>query len=120
MNHEDQEAIRQLSQEIFSGTYGNYDALLISHKNELVYESYYRKGRINSPHGQASAVKGYTSLVLGRAIQMGYLGMDDLDKPLIHFLNDLDPSKLAPGAEKITLHKALTMHGGLTIDQEKW
>ena len=44
--------------------HGNYDALLISHKNKLVFESYYKKGRINVPHGQASAVKAYTSLVL--------------------------------------------------------
>ncbi|MEM9649271.1 MAG: serine hydrolase [Bacteroidota bacterium] len=113
-------AIVQVSQAIFDGQYGNYDALLISHKNKLVYESYYKKGRINVPHGQASAVKGYTSLVLGRAIEMGYLSMDDLDKPLIHFLKDLDPTKFAQGAEKITLHKALTMQGGLTIDREKW
>ncbi|MEO0528599.1 MAG: serine hydrolase, partial [Bacteroidota bacterium] len=120
VNNKDQEAILQLSQEIFDGKYGNYDALLISHKNKLVYESYYKKGRVNVPHGQASAVKGYTSLVLGRAIEMGYLSMDDLDKPLIHFLNELDLKKFAPGAEKITLHKALTMQGGLTIDREKW
>ncbi len=116
----DREAILQLSQDIFDGKYGNYDALLISHQNKLVYESYYKKGRINVPHGQASAVKGYTSLVLGRAIEMGYLSMDDLDKPLIHFLKDLDPKKFAPGVEKITLHKALTMQGGLTIDREAW
>lgn len=120
VNGKDQEAILQLSQEIFDGTYGNYDALLISHKNKLVYESYYKKGRINVPHGQASAVKGYTSLVLGRAIQMGYLSMEDLNKPLLGFLKDVDPKKIAKGAEKITLHKALTMHGGLTIDSDEW
>ncbi|MEL6810715.1 MAG: serine hydrolase [Bacteroidota bacterium] len=120
VSSENQKAIKKVSQEIFEGTYGNYDALLISHKNKLVYESYYKKGRVNVPHGQASAVKGYTSLILGRAIEMGYLSMDDLDKPLIHFLKDLDPSKFVPGAEKITLHKALTMQGGLTIDREQW
>jgi len=120
INSNDRNAILKLSQDIFDGNYGNYDALLISHKNKLVFESYYNKGRINVPHGQASAVKGYTSLVLGRAIEMGYLTMDDLNKPLIHFLKDLDPSKFTVGAEKITLHKALTMHGGLTIDQENW
>ena len=120
VNSKDQNAILKVSQEIFDGKYGNYDALLISHKNKLVFESYYKKGRINSPHGQASAVKGYTSLVLGRAIQMGYLSMDDLDKPLVHFLKDLNSETFAQGAEKITLHKALTMQGGLTIDREKW
>ncbi|TMM57291.1 serine hydrolase [Maribacter algarum] len=112
--------ILSLSQEIFRGKYGNYDALLISHKNKLVFESYYKKGRVNLPHGQASAVKAYTSLVLGRAIQMGYLSIEDLDKPLIRFLKDVNPEKLTKGAEKITLHKALTMQGGLTIDSDKW
>ncbi len=120
VNSKDQNAILKLSQEIFEGKYGNYDALLISHKDKLVFESYYKKGRINIPHGQASATKGYTSLLLGRAIQLGYLTMDDLDKPIVHFLKDLDPSKFVDGAEKITLHKALTMQGGLTIDGEKW
>jgi CubicO group peptidase (beta-lactamase class C family) len=51
---------------------------------------------------------------------MGYLSMEDLDKPLINFLKDLDPTKFVDGAENITLHKALTMHGGLTIDRDKW
>ena len=113
-------AIIKVCQEIFEGTYGNYDALLISHKNKLVYESYYNKGRINVPHGQASAVKGYTSLLVGRAMQLGYLTMEDLDRPLTDFLKDLDPKKFTQGTEKITLHKALTMQGGLTIDREQW
>ncbi len=119
-NGNDRNAILKLSQEIFDSKHGNYDALLISHKNKLVFESYYKKGRINLPHRQASAVKAYTSLVLGRAIQMGYLSMEDLNKPLISFLKDVDPKKMTKGVEKITLHKALTMHGGLTIDRDAW
>jgi predicted alpha/beta superfamily hydrolase/CubicO group peptidase (beta-lactamase class C family) len=120
VNSTNQNAILKLSQEIFDGKHGSYDAVLISHKNKLVFESYYKKGRINLPHGQASAVKAYTSLALGRAIQMGYLSMEDLDKPLISFLKDVDPKKMVKGAENITLHKALTMHGGLTIDRDSW
>ncbi|MDB4292987.1 serine hydrolase [Maribacter sp.] len=120
INSNDQNAILKLSKEIFEGKHGSYDALLISHKNKLVFESYYKKGRINVPHGQASAVKAYTSLVLGRAIQMGYLSMEDLHKPLISFLKDVNPEKITKGAEKITLHKALTMQGGLTIDGDAW
>jgi len=120
VNSKHQDAILNLSKEIFEGDYGNYDAVLISHKNKLVFESYYKKGRINLPHGQASATKAYTSLILGRAIQMGYLSMEDLNKPLINFLKDVDPKKLTKGAEKITLHKALIMHGGLNIDNDKW
>ena len=111
--------ILKISQEIFKGTHGNYDALLISHKNKLVYESYYKKGRINLPHEQSSATKGYTSLILARAIQLGYLTMADLHKPIINFLKDLDRSKLVDGAEKITLHKILTMRSGIRISEDK-
>ncbi|MDT0603715.1 serine hydrolase domain-containing protein [Thalassotalea castellviae] len=112
--------IVKLAQEIAESKYGKYDSLLIAHKGKLLFESYYLRGRINLAHPQASAVKAYTSLALGRAIQMGYLTMADLDKPLISFLKGIDSTKLVAGAEKITLHKALTMHGGLRVNNDKW
>ncbi|NVJ97307.1 MAG: serine hydrolase [Alphaproteobacteria bacterium] len=115
----DKANIVKLAQEIGEGKYGRYDSLLIAHKDRLVFESYFRRGRINLAHPQASATKGHTSLILGRAMQLGYLTMADLDRPLIDFLGDLDRSKLVDGAEKITLHKALTMHGGLSISDEQ-
>ncbi len=111
--------IVQLAQEIADGKHGNFDSLLISHKGKLLLESYYRRGRINLPHPQASATKAYTSMAVGRAIQLGYLTMADLDKPLISFLDDLEPTKFVEGAEKITLHKALTMHSGIRLSDEQ-
>lgn len=116
-----QARILKLAQEIGNNVHGKYDGLIVSHKDKLVLESYYRRGRINLPHQQASVTKGYTALALGRAIQLGYLTMADLDKPLIGFLKDLDPKKLVKGAEKITLHKAMTMRSGvrLSLDQRK-
>jgi len=112
--------IVKLAQEIADGKHSRFDSLLIAHKGKLLFESYYLKGRINLPHPQASATKSYTSLALGRAIQMGYLTMADLDKPLVSFLGDLDPAKFVDGAEKITLHQALTMSSGLRISSDKW
>jgi CubicO group peptidase (beta-lactamase class C family) len=111
--------IVKLGQEIASGKYDSYDSLLIAHKGKLLFESYYQRGRVNLPHPQASATKSYTSLVLGRAIQLGYLTMADLDKPLVGFLKDLDPKKFVEGAEKITLHKAMNMRSGIRITEEK-
>ena len=113
-------AIVELAEEIADGRYGHYDSLLISHKGKLLFESYYLRGRANLAHGQASATKAYTSLALGRAIQLGYLTMADLDKPIIGFFDGLDEEKLVEGAEKITLHKVLTMHGGLSVSEDKW
>ena len=110
----------KLAKEIAKDKHGSYDSMLISHQGKLLFESYYKRGRINLHHGQASATKAYTSMALGRAIQLGYLTMADLQKPLISFLKDLDTAKLVEGSEKISLHKALTMHGGLSVDPEKW
>jgi len=112
--------IIKLAQEIADGKHGKFDSMLIAHKGKLLVESYYLRGRINLPHPQASATKAYTGLALGRAIQLGYLTMADLDKPLVSFLKDLDPTKFVEGVEKITLNQALTMRGRLRVSEDKW
>ncbi|KGJ91220.1 serine hydrolase domain-containing protein [Colwellia psychrerythraea] len=112
--------IMQLSQEIADQKHGKYDSLLIARHGKLVFESYYLRGRVNLPHMQASITKAYTSLLVGRAIQLGYLTMADLDKPLVNFLKDLDSTKFVGGVEKITLHKALTMSSGLRFSEEQF
>ncbi|AIY67524.1 serine hydrolase domain-containing protein [Pseudoalteromonas piratica] len=104
--------------ELAENKYGKYDSLLISHKGALVFESYYNNGRIDLPHFQFSATKGYTSLILARAIQLGYLTMTDLHKPLVSFFEGLDKSKLASGIELVTLHHVLTMSSGLQFSDE--
>ena len=111
--------IFKLAQEIADNKHNRFDSLLIAHKGKLLFESYYLRGRINLPHYQASATKVYISLALGRAIQLGYLTMADLDKPLVSFLKDLDPAKFVDGAEKITLHQAMTMRSGLRFSEEQ-
>lgn len=111
--------ILQLAQNIADNKHGKYDSLLIAHKGKFLFESYYKRGRINLAHFQASATKGYTSLALGRAIQLGYLTMADLNKPLVSFLRELDPTKFVDGVEKITLHQAMTMRSGLRFSDEQ-
>ena len=111
--------ILQLAQEIADKKHGKYDSLLIARHGKLVFESYYLRGRVNLPHMQASATKAYTSLLVGRVMQLGYLTMADLDKPLVSFLKDLDPTKFVGGVEKITLHKAMTMSSGLRFNEEQ-
>ena len=111
--------ILQFAQEIADNKHDRFDSLLIAHNGKLIFESYYLRGRVNLPHFQASATKVYTGLALGRAIQLGYLTMADLDKPLVSFLKDLDPAKFVEGVEKITLHQALTMRSGIRISEEQ-
>ena len=113
------EMIVELSEEIADSIHGLYNSLLIAHKGKFLFESYYRRGRVNLPHFQASITKVYTGMAIGRAIQLGYLTMSDLDKPLVNFLKDLDSTKFVGGAEKITLHNAMTMSSGLRFSQEQ-
>ncbi|HAS42519.1 MAG TPA: serine hydrolase [Microscillaceae bacterium] len=113
------EMILKLAQEIADSNRKKFDCFLIAHKGKLLFESYYLCGRINLPHPQASTNKAYTSFALGRAIQLGYLTMADLDKPVVSFLKDLDSTKFVKGVEKITLHQALTMRSGIRISKEQ-
>ena len=98
---------------------GNVDSLLIGYRGKLLLESYYRRGRANFPHYQMSITKSYTALAIGRAIQMGLLKMEDLDKPAITFLKELDTSKLVSGADTITLAQAMQMSSGIRLAEEK-
>nr|KJZ08366.1 beta-lactamase [Pseudoalteromonas rubra] len=107
--------ILALADELAKGRHGNFDSLLIHHKGKLLFESYYMRGRVDLSHPQSSVTKAYTGMLLGRAIQLGYLSMDDLDKPVAGFLNKLDAAKFVDGANQITLHQALTMTTGLRI-----
>ncbi|CAH9049896.1 hypothetical protein PSECIP111951_00069 [Pseudoalteromonas holothuriae] len=111
--------ILKLAKDIANKKYGLIDSLLIAQNNKLLFESYYLRGRVDLPHMQASSTKSYVSLAIGRAIQLGYLTMNDLNKPVVSFLKDLDRSKLVEGAQKITLHKALSMQSGMQITREQ-
>ncbi|NVK54732.1 MAG: serine hydrolase [Alteromonadaceae bacterium] len=110
----------QLAKEVEQGEHGNIDSLLVAHQGKLLFESYYRRGRIDLPHPQSSATKVYISLALGRAIQLGYLTMADLDKPLISFLDELNTETLVDGADKVTLNHALSMRSGIRIKDAQW
>ena len=97
---------------------GNTDSLLICYKGKLIFEAYFRRGRANFPHYQMSITKSYTALTVGRAMQLGLVKMEDLDKPVIGFFKYLDTSKLAPGSDSITLAQAMQMTSGIRFPKE--
>jgi CubicO group peptidase (beta-lactamase class C family) len=112
----DKAMILKLAHEIQDSAHGNIDSLLIAHGGKLLFESYYKRGRANYPHYQMSITKSYTAMALGRAMQLGYLTMADLDKPVVHFLEDIDQSKLVAGATEVTLAQAMNMRSGIRIN----
>lgn len=115
----DSDRILSYAHEIAAGKFDVTDSLLIMHQGKLIFESYYRRGRENYPHYQMSITKSYTALAVGRAIQLGYLSMADLDRPVVSFLKDIDQSKLTPGADQITVAQAMNMGSGIRVDKAK-
>lgn len=111
-------SIMELAQELEEGKHGGYDSMLISHNDKLIFESYYKKGRINLPHFQASVTKSYLSLAIGRAIHLGYLTMADLNKPVIQFLKGLEHERVSDGVENITLDQVMSMRSGIRISDD--
>jgi CubicO group peptidase (beta-lactamase class C family) len=114
---EKKDAVLAFTKEIAEGKHGDIDSLLLSLDGELIFESYYRRGRANYPHYQMSITKSYTAMAIGRAIQLGHLTMEDLDKPVVSFLKEIDQTKLVEGAKSITLAEAMNMKSGIRIDQ---
>ena len=110
---------RKLAEKSENAKTGKTDSLLIAYKGKLLFESYFRRGRANYPHYQMSITKSYTAMALGRAMQLGYLSMEDLNKPVLSFLKKLDASKLTKGASKITLHEAMHMSSGIRLPKKK-
>ena len=115
----DRPEILTFANQIAAGEHGEIDSFLLWHDAQLVFESYFRRGRINYPHYQMSITKPYTAMAIGCAIQNGHLTMDDLDKPVVGFLGDLDLAKLAPNVENITLAQAMNMKSGIRLPPEK-
>ena len=111
--------ILAFANEIAAGDHGEIDSLLLSRHGKLLFESYYRRGRVNYPHYQMSITKSYTAMAIGRAIQLNHLSMADLNRPVVDFLKNIDQSKIVSGANRITLAQAMNMKSGIRIDRAK-
>ncbi len=113
------DAIVEFAKEIAAGKHGEIDSLLLHYRGKLLFESYYRRGRVNYPHYQMSITKSYTAMAIGRAIALGHLAMADLNKPVVSFLKELDQDRLAAGTESITLGEAMNMRSGVRLARDK-
>jgi CubicO group peptidase (beta-lactamase class C family) len=107
------EAIKALLADDKAGKYSNLDSILLWKDGRLIFEMYNRRGRVDGPHYAMSITKTLTSITLARAIQLGLLTIDDLDKPVISFMPEINRSSIKPGIETITLRNALYMESGL-------
>lgn len=113
-------AIKALVADDKAGKYSNLDSILLWKDGKLLFEMYSRRGRVDAPHYTMSVTKTLTSVTLARAIQVGLLKMEDLDKPVISLMPEIDRSKIQPGVETITLRDALYMKSGLRFSEKNF
>jgi CubicO group peptidase (beta-lactamase class C family) len=113
-----EEAVKALVADDKEGKYSNLDSILIWKDGKLLFEMYNRRGRVDGPHYTMSITKTMTSVTLARAIQVGLLDMEDLDKPVIDFMPEIDRSKIQPGVDTITIRDALHMKSGLRFSEK--
>jgi CubicO group peptidase (beta-lactamase class C family) len=112
------EAVASLVADDKAGKYQNLDSLLLWKDGKLIFEMYNRGGRVDAPHYAMSITKTLTSVTLARAIEVGLLSMEDLDKPIISFMPEIDRAKIQPGVEAITMRDALLMKSGLRFKEK--
>lgn len=113
-------AIKALVADDKAGKYSNLDSILLWKDGKLLFEMYSRRGRVDAPHYTMSITKTLTSVTLGRAIQVGLLKIEDLDKPVISFMPEIDRSKIQAGVETITMRDALYMKSGLRFPEKNF
>jgi CubicO group peptidase (beta-lactamase class C family) len=107
------EAVEALVADDKADKFQNLDSILLWKDGKLLFEMYNRGGRVDGPHYAMSVTKTLTSVTLARAIQLGLLNMDDLDKPVIGFMPAIDESRIQAGVDTITLRDVLFMKSGL-------
>ncbi len=95
--------------------YQNIDGILIVKDGRLVFEEYFNHFTLHSGHDIASVTKSITSLLIGAAIDQGYLKRVD-EKVVPYFPEYLPLSDADERKENITIEDLLTMRTGMECD----
>ncbi len=100
----------QLFNQLKDGDHNMRSTLVIKH-GELILEEYVKGGQANEQQDMRSATKSVRSLLLGIAIDQGFIA--SIDDPIQNYLGDLQPKKnIDPRKENITIRHLLTMSAG--------
>jgi CubicO group peptidase (beta-lactamase class C family) len=93
----------------------NIDSILIVREGRLVFEEYFNYHSRTNAHDLASVTKSITSILIGLAIEQGYIGSIQ-EKVLMYFPEYLPLQQEDPRKEDLTIEDLLTMRSGLECD----
>ena len=113
----DQARIEQVTRQIIGGTYTGIDSFVIVRNGQLVHDVYFGDFNAARRHDLRSATKSITSMLVGIAIDQGYIG--NADEPALAYitaysnLRNWDKRK-----NDIAVKHFLTMTPGLACDDQ--
>jgi CubicO group peptidase (beta-lactamase class C family) len=107
----DTSRIYQLFSQLKNGNHKVHSILLVK-DGQLVIDEYFDDYSANKQHDLRSATKSITSLLMGIALDKGFI--DSIDDPFIKYINQPAPRKNQDSRkEQITIRHLLTMSTGL-------
>jgi len=106
----------KLNQDICNGKYGNIHSLLVIENNDLVIEQYYNGWTKERLHFLASNTKSFNSLLIGVAIEQGYI--KSVDQRMLDFFPEYEYLEKDTLKNKITIKDLLTMTSGFQWDEQ--
>ncbi|MBN1252387.1 MAG: serine hydrolase [Bacteroidales bacterium] len=112
----DTNAFIKTNKDICSGKYGNIHSLLVIVNNKLVIEQYYNGWEKDQLHFLASNTKSFNSLLIGVAIEKGYI--KNVDQKMLDFFPEFQNLKRDTLKSKITIKDLLTMTSGFKWDEQ--
>lgn len=103
--------ISQLFTQLWNGE-NKVHSVLLAKNNQIIIEEYFNDHSAYKQHDLRSATKSIRSILLGIAIDKGFI--DNVDDPMSKYLKDLVPTNnLDKRKDKITIRHLLTMSSGL-------
>lgn len=94
-------------EEVLKKDYANTGAIVVTKQGKKVYEYYQQGCDEQSPFHVFSVTKSIMSLLIGKAIEQGYI--TDVHTPVLDFFPDYQVKRREHTIQKITLYDLLTM-----------
>lgn len=106
--------INNLISDIKIGKLGTTNSLLVMKNDSLIIEEYFGLWDKSKPHTIMSVTKSVTSMLIGIAIDKGFIS--SVNDPIKNYLSEYD-SLIIGGRENITVKHLLMMAAGLEWDE---
>ena len=95
---------------IEKGDYGALTSLIVISDNKLITERYFNGCEKDSVHSIQSVSKSITSLLIGKAIEIGEIG--SIDEKIVDILPELRTEKMDSRKDSLSIKHYLTMSAG--------